>query len=96
MALAKFENLDAPQPAVYSPAREHLISKLKNGVVWLKFRKADGSEAYHRATLDDLHIPPAARSTFANRAQNADVVSFYSISRNDWRSFRVDRFISME
>jgi hypothetical protein len=90
-----FATTPTPQPTpVPASKRDFVVGQLKLGIRTVTFKKADGTIAIHEATLADFLMPHHKRSSFANRAENEHVVSFYSITRQDWRSFRVDSLIA--
>ncbi|WBF79301.1 hypothetical protein IACHDJAJ_00062 [Aeromonas phage vB_AdhS_TS3] len=61
------------------------------------FQKADGSIRYALGTNDNQYISKYWNpSKEGGYEEPEDVVRYFDVDANAWRSFRVDRFISME
>ena len=73
---------------------------LNEGVCNITFTKADGTQRIMRCTTKDSLIPneklPKSNDDAKPRKQNTEVVSAWDLDKSDWRSFRLDRLISLE
>lgn len=67
-----------------------IIQQLKEGVIEVKFTKADGSQRVMSATLNDQYVnyDDSASSTKDKKADTAQPV--WDINASGWRSFRWD------
>jgi phage-related protein len=67
-----------------------IIQQLKEGVIEVKFTKADGSQRVMSATLNDQYVTydDSASSTKGKKADTAQPV--WDINASGWRSFRWD------
>lgn len=70
--------------------RDDYKSKLEHGVWIVEFKKVDGTDTTMECTLDPKLLP-IQESQKPARVVNDDVVAVYSLDRQGWRSFRVDR-----
>jgi hypothetical protein len=69
-----------------------LIGKLTEGSTSFKFRKVDGSIREANGTLNNDLIP-AGEPRAQALAEGAQVIPFYDLDENGWRSFRADSVI---
>lgn len=72
-----------------SLVREHLL----DGVVEVKFKKADGSIRTMQCTQAEYLLPPTTKKS--NHPQGETII-VYDLDSEGWRSFRIDRFIEAE
>ena len=75
---------------------DKLITEMKTQVVEFAFKKADGTTRHAFGTL----MPDAIESfigpaTGATKAPNPDVVVYFDVDAQAFRSFRKDRFIGI-
>ncbi|UYD57603.1 hypothetical protein OFDDKENP_00227 [Aeromonas phage B614] len=86
--------------------QQMLFSILADGVHELIFRKANGDHRMMRATRDNIIIEVATRGIEAFEPQTATEkkerkesnvlnVVVFDIEASDWRSFRIDRLVSI-
>jgi hypothetical protein len=72
---------------------QDLIEKLKNGVVKVTFKKADGSVREMDATLCDYLLPETHQKS--NHPEGETCIVF-DLDAEGWRSFRFDRILKTE
>ena len=75
---------------------DKLITEMKTQVVEFAFKKADGTTRHAFGTL----MPDAIESflgptTGATKAPNPDVVVYFDVDAQAFRSFRKDRFLGI-
>ena len=74
--------------------REELITKLKENVCLVSFKKKDGTNRKMKCTLKESIVPKATKedplSQKKIRALNEEVVPVWDVEKEGWRSFRVD------
>ena len=76
--------------------RDLLIEELRNDVFEIRFEKKDGSIRTMNATLDPEWLPEITDDKEpSNRKVNENVVVVWDIELKDWRSFRLDRVLSI-
>ena len=79
--------------------RNLIKSSLHQGRVTVVFEKADGSHRTMICTLDAELLPKQEVSDDAepkkDRKPNPEVQVAYDLEKNEWRSFRYDRIISV-
>lgn len=76
--------------------KEELITQLKRGIVVVKFLKKDESERVMIATLDPKLLPERdACITQEYAVKNTNQIRVYDVEAEDWRSFLLDRIISV-
>lgn len=71
---------------------EQIKEQMRSGVVWVTFKKVDGTLRTMECTLAEYLLPP----TSGSRTHNDEVVVVYDIAVEAWRSFRKDSVISVE
>lgn len=81
--------------------RNEIIAQLDTGMHLIEFTKADGTVRKMLATRDqsliesyDLILMNKLKKEIP-RKENLDTIHVYDLSSKEWRSFRVDRFISL-
>jgi hypothetical protein len=70
--------------------KEAILNDLRNGVVFVSFKKADGTDRLMKCTvnskiLDDMGVSLTRTSKFSND----DLIVVYDLEKGDWRSFNV-------
>lgn len=74
--------------------REELITKLKENVCLVSFKKKDGTNRKMKCTLKESIVPKATKedplSQKKIRALNEEVIPVWDVEKEGWRSFRVD------
>jgi WYL_2, Sm-like SH3 beta-barrel fold len=65
---------------------------MQSGIVEFSFIKADKSVRTAKGTLNGDLFQYEAKG--ANSPSSPDVIRYFDMGVNEWRSFRVDRFIS--
>ena len=77
----------------YTVNREHIVNKLKQGLLEVTFNKVNGDERVMTCTLQEGVIPAATKkdplSLKKIREVNPEVVSVWDTNATGWRSFRV-------
>lgn len=73
--------------------RERIIEKLKENTCRIVFEKVDGSRREVIGTLREDMITYVGTG---KKTVNTDIISFWSVDDNGWRSFRLDNFIKVE
>lgn len=71
---------------------------LKSGVVNFKFNKKDGTVREAKGTINSELIPETQLSNRTSRTytHNPNVVKFFDIEKEGWRSFNEENFIGFE
>lgn len=75
-------------------SKQQILEALLKKIVKVKFTKADGSITEMECTLNDALIPQNAK-TAQSTSESELVIRCYSIDRQGWRSFRIDRLIEL-
>ena len=75
--------------------KQSLVEFLRENVAVVTFDKVDGERRIMTCTLKE-ELLPELPSTNSVRVQSDEVVVVFDLEKNDWRSFRVDSFISIE
>lgn len=70
-----------------------LADALKNSVVMVQFKKADGSVRDMMCTLLEHHIKI---KTVSRNTMPRSVITVWDIEKEDWRSFKPDSVIKFE
>jgi len=70
--------------------RKWLIGLLKERPIELKFEKKDGSIRDMTATLKEDLVIPYEKKTEKEKAINEDILPVFDVSKQEWRSFRLD------
>ena len=80
--------------------REEIISKLKDNVMLVSFKKKDGTYRNMKCTLQENIIPKATKedplSQKKIRALNEEVIPVWDIDKESWRSFRIDSILAYD
>lgn len=71
-----------------------LTIAMKSGAVNLSFTKKDGTETTRIATIDPHLFTYDSKGTGSN--PKADVICFYSLTDNGFRSFRIENLIGFQ
>lgn len=71
---------------------------LKSGVVNFKFNKKDGTVREAKGTINSELIPETQLSNRTSRTYtpNPNVVKYFDIEKEGWRSFNEDNFIEFK
>lgn len=88
--LPKFEHFSDK----ISFTKEEILTVLKLKVVKIKFIKADNTVTEMECTLNDALIP--VKENPSSIKENEFVIRCYSIDRQGWRSFRIDRLLEIK
>ena len=77
----------------YTMDREHIVDRLKQGLLEVTFNKVNGDERVMTCTLQEGVIPVATKkdplSLKKIREINPEVISVWDTDATSWRSFRV-------
>lgn len=73
--------------------REELVTKLREGVVSVTFRKVNGEVRVMRCTLKEDVLPPLKGS---NHKRSPEVLPVWDVEKEAWRSFRLDSIIEVK
>jgi len=73
--------------------RFKVVKALKNGLAYFTFEKSNGSIRNAIGTL--LNNNFNYQSKGSNRKENYSVVKYWDVVSKGWRSFRIDRLISI-
>lgn len=71
-----------------------ILSALNERIVKFSYRKLDGSVAVRRGTRKPSLIPSYWTRKRAGYKSTRKTICYWDFYRNDWRSFRVDHFLS--
>ena len=73
--------------------RNELINMLKNAVVFVRFKKADGTIRDMRATLleDYISVKTASKSNGPEH-----LITVWDVDKDAWRSFKIDSVIEFK
>ena len=76
----------------------HTIEQVKNALqnykVYFKFRKLDGT-IRHALGTTNLNDVPVVKHPKGIKAPAKEVVTFFDLQKDEWRSFRKDAFINL-
>jgi hypothetical protein len=76
-------------------AVEMLKTFLSEGVCEIVFTGTDGSERTVKATTKSAYLPSLVEGEITKpRKENPNVIKFFDVTKNTWRSFNIDRMIS--
>lgn len=75
--------------------RDEIVKLLKDEIVEVVFKKADKTEREMLCTLSNHFLPEGTTST-TDKVINPDVVTVWDLEKEAWRSFRLDRLISIK
>lgn len=73
---------------------EKVKEALNNYKAYFKFRKLDGTERHALGTTN-LNDVPLGKHPKGIRQAAEEVVTFYDLQKEEWRSFRKDSFIDL-
>lgn len=76
------------------PSKSEIVEALKVGIVGIKFTKADGSSRTMKSTLLNEFIPLTDRP-MGESVQHENVIACIDRDIESWRSFRLDRVLSI-
>ena len=80
--------------------KEALQSDLRTNVVEVIFTKLNGETRKMRATLSPQYVPKEDHTETVNQLLNEDTekksMAVWDIDAKGWRSFRIDRVISVQ
>ena len=76
-------------------SKSNLVNMLQNGIMSVKFTKADGSERIMRCTLNETYIKPYEKKTDREKTINDNILSVWDIEKEGWRSFNLDSIIDI-
>lgn len=77
--------------------REDIINKLKDKVCKVVFLKANGEERVMNATLKEDVVQPLMEGVnHSGRAYNPMQIRCVDTDKNEWRSFNLEKLISIE
>lgn len=78
--------------------KQQILDKMKEKLYFsFSFYKADGSIRYATGTNDQAYISQFWEPTETGGFEEPkDIIRYFDVDAEAWRSFRVDRFISME
>ncbi len=75
--------------------RDDFIKELKEDICKVTFTKVDGTVRVIEGTLKAEHLPEGTKAEEpSDRHVNQDVVPFFDIDDQHWKSFRIDSVIS--
>lgn len=77
--------------------KEQIKAAIRKGEVSIAFEKADGSVREMRCTLnlDNLIKEEYHPKSEDRRKQNPEVQTVFDLDKNEWRSFRWDKLLSV-
>ena len=75
--------------------QNEIIDLLKSGTVQITFTKTTGEKRTCKATLDPARLPVQEKSQ-KTRAKNPDILTFFSVDDNGWRSCKIESIISYQ
>ena len=73
--------------------REQIIEELKTGIKKFSFTKVDGTVREAQGTRNIDIIAEADALPKGNSTENPDIIKYFDIDKNSWRSFKVDNFV---
>jgi hypothetical protein len=83
--------------------KQQIVADLKAGVAELQFRKLNGEVRVMRGTLRPDLLPQLAEEHVYEEGfevteweRNPNVVAVWDLDQKGWRSFRIDRLISIQ
>ena len=75
---------------------EDLNKALLEGEVIFSFEKKDGSERIARGTKKREMVPDSSVPIGKEYHKSDEVIRYYDLDKQDWRSFRKDKFIDIK
>lgn len=92
--------------SIYTMNRNEIMSILEESICLVEFTKVNGEQRIMKCTLmsDKLPMKPIHPAETRHpellnteeKKENTKVISVFDMEKNDWRSFRVDLFKSIE
>jgi hypothetical protein len=78
--------------------RAELVSQLKKGKGRITFMKMDGTERVMECTLQQDLLPDQmdVEEYISERRANDEVLAVWDLEKDAWRSFRLDRVVTVE
>ena len=76
-------------------SKSNVLNMLQNGIVNVKFTKADGSERLMKCTLAEGIVKPHEKETDREKAANNNIISVWDVEKDAWRSFRLDTVLEI-
>ena len=76
-------------------SKSNIERLLKEAIIEVKFKKADGTERNMKCTLLSQYITPSEKKTDREKKINEDVISVWDVDKDGWRSFRYDSVIAV-
>lgn len=73
---------------------ENLKELMRNGIVSFKYQKVNGEFREAKGTLNLDNIPEDQHPKGVGES-NDDIVKYYDVEKESWRSFRSDSFIGI-
>lgn len=74
-------------------SKELLVSLLKENVLYLKFKKVDGTIREANGTLKEGIVIPYQKKTTVVKEFNDNIIHYWDTDKNEWRSFKHENFI---
>ena len=75
---------------------EAIKNRLASGDVHFTYRKKDGSEREAYGTRNTTIITEHNATPSGNGSEKNGVITYYDLTSNDWRSFKVENFIGFK
>lgn len=75
--------------------KEYLRERLQAGIMRVTFDKVNGDRRIMTCTLQEQYLP-ALVSWPSERPEPKDSLAVWDLNANGWRSFRLDKVISIE
>lgn len=74
-----------------------VIEYLRANIVNVRFEKADGTMRDMMCTLNEKYLPAQKdlEEAIQEKEPNKEVVAVWDLEKESWRSFRLDRVVSM-
>lgn len=74
-----------------------VIEYLRANIVNVRFEKADGTMRDMMCTLNEKYLPEQKdlEEAIQEKEPNKEVVAVWDLEKESWRSFRLDRVVSM-
>ena len=68
---------------------------LKKGIVKFSYKRIDGTLRKARGTMNPDYLPETDKDSSSKRKENKDVVTYFDLSKDDYRSFRKENFVEI-
>jgi hypothetical protein len=76
--------------------KDEVVKKLQEKICTITFARVDGSERVMNATLMENYVKPMLTENAQHVKRNPLQVSVIDTDINEWRSFNIERLISIE